>query len=41
VYLELGTESDDSAKMEFNFVGDGNRKYEIKVTQILCDAAQK
>lgn len=42
MYLELGTESSDTATMEFVFGATAfNRNYEIKVTQILCESGSR
>lgn len=36
VYVDIGTEPMDSATLTFALAGDGNRMWDIKVTQVEC-----
>ena len=42
VYVELGTGVSDSAELKFEFADViGNRQFEMKVTQIICNSRMR
>jgi len=36
IYVDLGANGGDSAQISFSFTGNGNRKWDIKLTQVEC-----